>query len=52
MVHSIQGDVRGIDPELHKQARIAALQKGITIGQWYNLALKNQLAKEKGKEKK
>ncbi len=45
-------DIRGIDPELHHQAKIAALQHRITIGEYYNLAIKEKLARDARKERK
>ena len=52
MPSSILGDVKGIDPELHLRAKVAAVKRKVTIAQWYNEALANQLKKEERKEGK
>ena len=36
--------IRGLDPELVKQARIEALKAGIPLGKWLNEAIAAKLA--------
>ena len=38
--------IRGIDPELYKQARIESVRRGITIGHWVNLAIAAKLNRD------
>jgi len=52
MPSSVLGDVKGIDRELHHQVKVAATRRRITIAQWYNEALANQLKKEEKWERK
>ena len=52
MPRTILGDVKGIDPELHRRAKASAALSGMTIAQWYNEAIANQLKKEERKERK
>jgi len=35
--------IRGLDKKLYLKARAQAIQQGITIGQWLNLAMKLKL---------
>ena len=52
MTRTILGDVKGIDPELHRRAKAAAALRSMAIGQWYNLAIKEKLARDAKKERK
>ena len=38
--------IRNLDKELLKQARKDAIDKGITLGQWLNQAVKKMLGKK------
>jgi len=39
--------IRNIDKELYKQAQKDAIEKGLSIGHWLNMAMKLMLRKEK-----
>ena len=39
-------NIRGIDQDLYRQARISALETGKAIGVWLNEAIKDKLKKE------
>jgi len=39
----ISKTIRSLDKELYKQARIAAIDAGVSIGQWINEAIRTQL---------
>lgn len=38
--------IRGLDPELYKQARAEAVRAGKTIGEWLNLAIQAKLNRD------
>jgi len=42
--------IRGLDPELYKQAKARAALEGKTLGQWINEAIREKLAKQNKKE--
>ena len=42
--------IRGLDPELYRQAKAQAALDGVTLGTWLNSAIQDKLQKSKGKE--
>ena len=42
--------IRGLDPELYRQAKAQAALEGKTIGQWLNEAIREKLEKVKSEE--
>ena len=44
---TVTKQVRGLDPDIYREARAAAVKAGINLGIWITLALKEKLEREK-----
>jgi hypothetical protein len=40
--------IKGIDPELWKEARVQAILAGTTLGEWLNKLIRKALGKKEG----